>query len=346
MGDSRQAMNWLDRAFDAGFEGPLSLINDTDFDPIRKDSAFQNYIDGAFEAAKMERRSPEHYPYRGTLEMLEKLRASGSTHGEKWHHVGSKLLAMREYDLAIEALTVAAANSGEKAANSMYNLACAQSLAGQERQALDWLDRSVDAGFDQHERFINDGDLDNVRGTAAFARIMDKSKFLSMERISKGGKDDPERSGDHLAPLIREYEDYVRTNPASGRGWFNLAYAQHLSGRYDDSAGNFAKAASLGFRASTATYNLACANSRLNNKNAALDALETAVGSGMFNYKQLQGDDDLDNLRDEPRFQALLDRLEKEFEHEEQKKIQEKMLKEEQLKIKKQAKQHKHDTGS
>jgi tetratricopeptide (TPR) repeat protein len=313
MGDSRQAMNWLDQAFDAGFEkGPLALVKDSDFDPIRRESAFQEYIDRAFEAAGVERLAPEHYPYRSTLELFEELKASGSTKGKKWHYVGSKLLAMREYDRAIEALTVAATNSGEKSAVSMYNLACAYSLAGGGQQALEWLEQSVDAGFDQQERFINDPDLDNLRGTVAFERIMAKSEFLSMDRIKKHRKDDPAQSVEHLTPLIREYEDFVRTNPSSGRGWYNLAFALHLSGQYEGAAANFERAASLGYLPSTATYNFACANSKLNNTAVALDALETAVDSGMFHYKQVLGDDDLDNLRDEPRFQALLDRLEKE----------------------------------
>ena len=67
MGDSRNAMDWLDRAFDAGFDEPLALIKDSDFDPIRGDSAFQAFIDRRFEAAGMKRQSPEHYPYRSHL---------------------------------------------------------------------------------------------------------------------------------------------------------------------------------------------------------------------------------------------------------------------------------------
>jgi beta-lactamase regulating signal transducer with metallopeptidase domain len=244
MGDSGEAMSWLDRAFDAGFGGPETLVEDSDFNPIRRDSAFQDYIDRAFEAAGMERRSPEHYPYRSTLELFEKLEAGGSTNGKKWHYVGTKLLGMREYDLAIEALTVAAQNSGDAGDTSMYNLACAYSLVGRERQALSWLEQSVDAGFGQHELLLNDTDLDNLRDTADFRRIMDKSEFLSLERFMKKGSHESDQSAEPWEQVIQEYTGYVEKNPSSGRAWFNLSYALHLSGRYDDAVGGFEKAAS------------------------------------------------------------------------------------------------------
>jgi hypothetical protein len=61
----------------------------------------------------------------------------------------------------------------------------------------------------------------------------------------------------------------------------------------------------------------------------------------MFHYEGLEGDDDLDNLRDEPRYQALLDGLEKEHEHEKQKKMQMKMQQKLEQKLKHQ--EHDHD---
>lgn len=333
MGDARQAMNWLDRAFDAGFEGPETLIKDSDFDPIRKSSAFQAYIDRAFAEAGVERRAPEHYPYRATLDAFEELEAGDSTNGKKWHYVGTKLLGMREHDLAIDALTAAAEHSGENSSTSLYNLACAYALAGKQRQALQALERSVDAGFDQQERFVNDADLDSLRGSAEFARIREKSEFLSLDRLNKHVKDGSLRSPEHLEALIEEYEGYVSRDPSKGRPWFNLGYALHLSERYADAIGAWEKSVALGFRPSTATFNIACAHARLNNTGAALDALETAVESGRFHHGSLADDDDLESLRDEPRFQALLEGLEKAHEFEAQKKMQMKMKQQEKAKL-------------
>ena len=52
--------------------------------------------------------------------------------------VGSALLYLRDFERGIDALERAAENSESKA-NAYYNLACAYSLNGDSRQALDQL---------------------------------------------------------------------------------------------------------------------------------------------------------------------------------------------------------------
>jgi tetratricopeptide (TPR) repeat protein len=156
-------MTWLEQSFDAGFDDPENLVSDSDFHPIRSDAAFQSFIDEAFETGGLEREFPDDYPYRAAMESFQKLKDSGSTNGKKWHHVGYELIGMGEYDMAIDAFNVAAENMGEQNSTAMYNLACSYSLAGKTGTALQWLDRSVEAGFDQHERFLNDADLNNVK---------------------------------------------------------------------------------------------------------------------------------------------------------------------------------------
>jgi len=335
MGEAGRAMSWLEKAFDAGFDDPGNLTSDSDFHPIRSDAAFQAFIDEAFEKGGLEREFPDDYPYRAAMEQFQKLKDSGSTEGKKWHHVGYELIGMGEYDMAIDAFNVAAENMGEQSSTAMYNLACSYSLAGKTGTALEWLDRAVEAGFDQHERFLNDSDLDNIRNESEFARIQEKSEFLSLGRFPQRDWDESDYSADRWAPAVQEFQDYVRRNPASGRAWFSLGYALHFSSRHDEAVGAFEKAASLGFRTSTATYNVACANAMLNRTDAAMAALETAVDSGNIHYGQLEGDDDLDNLREDPRFQALLDKLEAEQEHEHADKMRMKLEKKMQMKLEK-----------
>jgi len=53
-------------------------------------------------------------------------------------------------------------------------------------------------------------------------------------------------------------------------------------------------------------YNLACARARSGSRGAALDALEKAVALGVSNRELIASDADLESLRDEARFQALL----------------------------------------
>lgn len=59
----------------------------------------------------------------------------------------------------------------------------------------------------------------------------------------------------------------------------------------------------------TAHYNLACSLALTGRMDEAFTALEAAVEHGYDEPDHLEGDDDLALLRDDPRFQDLLDRL-------------------------------------
>ena len=56
-------------------------------------------------------------------------------------------------------------------------------------------------------------------------------------------------------------------------------------------------------------YNLACSYSLLNRIGEALDELEKAVDLGYNDYIHLRSDSDLDKIRGEARFKALVKRL-------------------------------------
>ncbi len=58
---------------------------------------------------------------------------------------------------------------------------------------------------------------------------------------------------------------------------------------------------------SQAYYALACGYSMTGKKKQALDALEKAVENGFFRYQHVLNDEDLDNIRNHPRFKAVLE---------------------------------------
>lgn len=57
-------------------------------------------------------------------------------------------------------------------------------------------------------------------------------------------------------------------------------------------------------------YDLACCYARLNNKKAALEALEQSVTNGYYNYDNMVNDDDLKSLRMDKKYQRLLSMVE------------------------------------
>lgn len=59
----------------------------------------------------------------------------------------------------------------------------------------------------------------------------------------------------------------------------------------------------------TVRYNLACSYSLMKRVPEALDELEHAVSLGYDDYIHLRSDKDLDNVRSEPRFKAIMKKL-------------------------------------
>ncbi|MFW6163128.1 MAG: TPR end-of-group domain-containing protein, partial [Planctomycetota bacterium] len=75
---------------------------------------------------------------------------------------------------------------------------------------------------------------------------------------------------------------------------------------YDKALAQYRKALELEPENSVAHYNIACTYSEMKEIDNALDALETAVECGYEDVEWMEKDEDLDNLRDQPRYQAIV----------------------------------------
>jgi tetratricopeptide (TPR) repeat protein len=79
--------------------------------------------------------------------------------------------ASKEYDKAIEVLAAAHAEFPDDA-TVLYNLACAESMSGRTREALDHLRQSAAGGERYRELAKTDTDFDPIRGEPGFAEII------------------------------------------------------------------------------------------------------------------------------------------------------------------------------
>ncbi len=118
---------------------------------------------------------------------------------------------------------------------------------------------------------------------------------------------------------LSEYEEQYRTYYDSGQ--YDLAiqpltdlihYLDSITAfkgpEYDESREKIEQSLSY-FKANT-YYNLACSYSLSHQKKAAIAALENAIDLGYKDYANMKKDSDLDLLRNEKRFKALLKQLE------------------------------------
>ena len=105
-----------------------------------------------------------------------------------------------------------------------------------------------------------------------------------------------------FAEMTSKYPD----NPAA---WFRYGTSLHLAGELDRAIEIHRKAAEFEEFAAMANYNLACGYALKGKTDNAFAALQKAVDLGFADVAQLIGDSDLDKLRNEDRFRAILKQI-------------------------------------
>ena len=308
-GDKGRALEWLEKAMDAGFELEKYIDHDDDLDDLRSDPRYAA-LRKAARAKKVENSRDEAVRY---VERFERLKSANPKKGSGFYDVAMELHEVGRYDLAAQAWETSAAR-GHKIATSFYNVACALSMKGERSRSLEFLHRSLLEGFDDPGQIRKDSDLDNVRGEPRYRELLQMAEDLELHRFDDGDfgwSRKMLRSSRHRAwqEVETHFEEYARRHPDIGRAWFNLGYARIEGDRAAEAAPAFRRALDLGYRKPTTLYNLACAYSLMDRKDEAFTYLFQALDAGFDGDGTLRGDDDLDNLRGDPRFRQALARL-------------------------------------
>jgi len=58
--------------------------------------------------------------------------------------------------------------------NTLYLLACAESLLGNVKEGIENLEKAINSGYRDINRLVNDIELDNIKDTLAFSQILDR----------------------------------------------------------------------------------------------------------------------------------------------------------------------------
>ena len=307
-GDRDRAFEWLEKSMDAGFELAHYMDRDDDLDGLRSDARFAELR----KAARAKKVDESRNEAARLAEKLERLEASNPRRGAGFYELATDLHEVGRYDLSARAFEASAAR-GHKVATSLYNTACALSLKGERSRALEFLHRSLLEGFDDPNQVRKDSDLDNVRGEPRYRELLQMAEDLELHRFD--GDFEWSRKVFRSARVAAwhqvepHFEEYTRRHPEIGRAWFNLGYARIEGNRAAEAVTAFRRALDLGYRKPTTLYNLACAHSLMDRKDEAFTYLFQALDAGFDGDGTLRGDDDLDNLRGDPRFRQALARL-------------------------------------
>jgi hypothetical protein len=68
---------------------------------------------------------------------------------------------------------------------TLYNLACAESLLNNIPESLQALEKAVEAGYSNVTHMLQDNDLNNIKGTEAFAQLLEKIQAKIQEIADK-----------------------------------------------------------------------------------------------------------------------------------------------------------------
>ena len=232
----------------------------------------------------------------------------GAKDGRALFDVGQDLLACNELDRAARAF-LEAAEAGRREGTSLYNAACARALESRNAEALDLLERAVAAGFDGAGHLRRDDDLDGLRAEPRFERIAKDAEALSLGDFpSLGARLLRSQMVTEADEAAARFEAFLRTNPRSGRAWWSIGKVRLTAGQDREAVHAFTRALSLGYRRGATAYDLACAHARLKERDAAFARLFEAIDLGAATADHVEGDDDLWNLRRDPRFEEAVAR--------------------------------------
>lgn len=339
-GDARHATEALAKAIDAGWDDFEHIAEDSDFDPIRRDPGFQRLVQRGGTDVAMRRMNETMSRYRALQEGKTDGAREGIEGGVRgsladaisggiedaiahvvkgkhrvetdWFDVGLDLLRLRQFDQAIHAFENSI-KSENKAGTAMYNIACAYSLKGDARNGMLWLDRAVENGFSGEEKFANDPDIANLRDEPGFQAIVQKAEDLELRSDNSGWKqwlagDDREQ----WAKVISHHRAVAQKYPQSGRAWFNLGFAALQARDFATGHDAFNRAIALDYRVGTSSYNIACGYALQGNRDAAFQWLARARANGFELHGHLFGDEDLESLHNDPRWDALTEAVDAE----------------------------------
>jgi len=105
------------------------------------------------------------------------------------------------------------------------------------------------------------------------------------------------------------YQALTRTHPQQPRYWTRLGTSLQMAGRADDAVAAYRKAIGIA-TAPIAMYNLAAVFAKRGQKDSAFYWLDQLVSNASYsNDKAVSADEDFASLRNDPRFEPLLERM-------------------------------------
>ncbi len=173
----------------------------------------------------------------------------------------------------------------------IYNLACFHALVGQKDKALDWLEKSVEAGFYSPHKIATDADLNSLRDEPRYKQALARARELA---------------GDCSAEDVAIHF----TNRGDVRRLRNQVQQAYEKQDYDQALEIIEQAYALAPHDSQVLYALGCLHTLNGHLEKGLEFLTQAVEAGFYCPKQIAKDPDWQAVRDNPQYRQAVSRAE------------------------------------
>lgn len=91
-----------------------------------------------------------------------------------------------------------------------------------------------------------------------------------------------------------------------GESWYERAHSYYMRGRFDKAGRAYDNAAKFGYNRATAYYNAGCSWALAKQPDAAIKSLQASFDEGFEDLDMYGSDEDLNSLRQDPRFKKLM----------------------------------------
>lgn len=188
---------------------------------------------------------------------------------------------------------------------SQYRIGCSLAYLNENKAAIAALRQAIEAGFADEQHYLCDQDLDQLRDTEPFQKLLDLLTPQSDVHLLLA---DAETFGvcEKYAEAEERYREILDLSPKCEYAALNLGLMLHFQKKLDDALPWHQRTAKSECYAHLGYYNIACYHALKNETDQTFFFLRKALKAGYTDIPHLEADSDLESIHDDARYPALI----------------------------------------
>lgn len=189
---------------------------------------------------------------------------------------------------------------------AQYNIGCSFANLNQEGPAIDALRQAIEAGFSVKQQYLCDQDLDRLRESESFKELITLLDTRAEVRVLLADAQTYKVCSKY-AQAEERYREILDLSPDRDDAAMNLGLMLHLQQKLDDALPWHQRTAESECYSHFGYYNIACYHALKEQTDEAFFYLQKAIEAGYIDTCYLNTDTDLDSIREDARYAALME---------------------------------------